>query len=132
MLAIRARFRYTRIMVAPQTEVLITVAGSETGHFVFGPGDYIIGRNPGCHTRRTGRSTGVPFQKTCVHFRTRAQRPPMFRVEYPERRARYPPHPRESQTLQSTLLNFNADAYPGEAHTGPRPVAEFWKAYDAH
>ena len=33
---------------------------------------------------------------------------------------------RESATLQS----IDADAYPGEAHTGPRPAAEFWKAYD--
>ena len=37
---------------------------------------------------------------------------------------------RESTTLQSTLPNCKADAYPGEAHTGPRPAAEFWKAYD--
>ncbi len=29
------------------------------------------------------------------------------------------------------LQNIDADAYPGEAHTGPRPVAEFWQAYDA-
>ncbi len=35
---------------------------------------------------------------------------------------------RESQTLQT----MDADACPGEAHTGPRPVAESWKAYDAH
>ena len=55
----------------------------------------------------------------------------MFRVGYPERRVRYPPYPRESATLQSTLPNSKADAYPGEAHTGPRPAAEFWKAYDA-
>ena len=34
---------------------------------------------------------------------------------------------RENATLQS----IDADAYPGEAHTGPRPAAEFWKAYDA-
>ena len=33
--------------------------------------------------------------------------------------------------MQSTLPNCKADAYPGEAHTGPRPAAEFWKAYDA-
>ena len=52
----------------------------------------------------------------------------MFRVGYPERRVRYPPYPRESATLQS----IDADAYPGEAHTGPRPAAEFWKAHDAH
>ena len=39
---------------------------------------------------------------------------------------------RESATLQSTLPDCKADAYPGEAHTGPRPVAEFWKARDAH
>ncbi len=26
---------------------------------------------------------------------------------------------------------MDADAYPGEAHNGPRPVAEFWQAYDA-
>ena len=38
---------------------------------------------------------------------------------------------RESATLQSTLPNCKADAYPGEAHNGPRPVAEFWKAHDA-
>ena len=54
----------------------------------------------------------------------------MFRVGYPERRVRYPPYPRESTTLQSTLPNCKADACPGEAHTGPRPVAEFWKARD--
>ena len=35
---------------------------------------------------------------------------------------------RESATLQS----IDADTYPGEAHTGPRPAAEFWKAHDAH
>ena len=40
--------------------------------------------------------------------------------------------PRESATLQRTLPNCNADACPGEAHTGPRPAAEFWKACDAH
>ena len=34
---------------------------------------------------------------------------------------------RESATLQS----IDADACPGEAHTGTRTVAEFWKAYDA-
>ena len=56
----------------------------------------------------------------------------MFRVGYPERRVRHPPYPRESATLQSTLPNCNADACPGEAHTGPRPAAEFWKACDAH
>ena len=38
---------------------------------------------------------------------------------------------RESATLQSTLPNCKADAYPGEAHTGPRPAAEFWQACDA-
>ena len=37
-----------------------------------------------------------------------------------------PRYPRKSATLQS----IDADAYPGEAHTGPRPAAEFWKAYD--
>ena len=55
----------------------------------------------------------------------------MFRVGYPERRVRYPPYPRENATLQSTLPNSKADACPGEAHTGPRPAAEFWKACDA-
>ena len=55
----------------------------------------------------------------------------MFRVGYPERRVRHPPYPRESATLQSTLPNCKADACPGEAHTGPRPAAEFWKAHDA-
>ena len=35
---------------------------------------------------------------------------------------------RESKTLQI----IDADAWTGENHTGPRPVAEFWKAYDAH
>ena len=38
-------------MPAPQTEVLITVAGSERGRYVFGLGDYTIGRNPECHIR---------------------------------------------------------------------------------
>ncbi len=35
---------------------------------------------------------------------------------------------RESETL----LSIDADAFLGENHTGPRPVAEFWAAYDAH
>ena len=55
----------------------------------------------------------------------------MFRVGYPERRVRHPPDPRESATLQSTLPDCKADAYPGEAHPSPRPAAEFWQAYDA-
>lgn len=38
-------------MSAPQTEVLVTVAGSETGRFVFTPGDYVIGRDPECQIR---------------------------------------------------------------------------------
>ncbi len=35
-------------MHAPQTEVLITIAGMETGRFVLEPGDYTIGRNADC------------------------------------------------------------------------------------
>ena len=35
-------------MPAPQTEVLITVAGSECGCYVFTPGDYVIGRELSC------------------------------------------------------------------------------------
>ncbi len=27
---------------------------------------------------------------------------------------------------------MDADAYPDEAHNGPHPAAEFWKAFDAH
>ena len=38
-------------MAAPQTEVLITVAGTETARFVFTPGDYVIGRNEDCPIR---------------------------------------------------------------------------------
>ena len=38
-------------MPAPQTEVLITVAGSETARFVLTPGDYVIGRNEDCPIR---------------------------------------------------------------------------------
>ncbi len=38
-------------MPAPQTEVLITVAGTETGRFVLPPGDYVIGRNSDCAIR---------------------------------------------------------------------------------
>ena len=38
-------------MAAPQTEVLITVAGMETGRFVLEPGDYVIGRNADCAIR---------------------------------------------------------------------------------
>ena len=34
---------------------------------------------------------------------------------------------RESNTLQST----EAEAYPGEGSQGARPVADFWRAYDA-
>ena len=40
-----------RGMAAPQTEVLITVDGSERGRYLFKPGDYIIGREEGCHIR---------------------------------------------------------------------------------
>ncbi len=38
-------------MAAPQTEVLITVAGTETARFVLTPGDYVIGRNSDCPIR---------------------------------------------------------------------------------
>ena len=38
-------------MAAPQTEVVITVAGVETGRFVLAPGDYVIGRNQDCAIR---------------------------------------------------------------------------------
>ena len=38
-------------MSAPQTEVLITVAGMETARFVLTPGDYVIGRNADCPIR---------------------------------------------------------------------------------
>ena len=38
---------------------------------------------------------------------------------------------RESATLQSTLPDCKADAFPGEARTGPRPGAEFWQACGA-
>ena len=38
-------------MAAPQTEIVITVAGMETGRFVLTPGDYIIGRNADCPIR---------------------------------------------------------------------------------
>ena len=45
-----------------------------------------------------------------------------FRRGRPNRQAGRPPYPRESATLQRTLPNCKADAYPGEAHTGPRPA----------
>ena len=35
---------------------------------------------------------------------------------------------RESATLQS----IEAGACPGEGAQGARPVADFWRAYDAH
>lgn len=38
-------------MSVPQTEVLITVAGSEYRRFVFEPGEYVIGRDAGCQIR---------------------------------------------------------------------------------
>ncbi len=38
-------------MPAPQTEVLITVDGVEHARHVLTPGDYVIGRNDGCHLR---------------------------------------------------------------------------------
>ena len=37
-------------MPAPQTEVLITVAGAEHARLTLAPGDYVIGRNPDYHT----------------------------------------------------------------------------------
>ena len=36
-------------MVTPQTEVLITVNGSERGRYLFAPGEYILGRDGDCH-----------------------------------------------------------------------------------
>ncbi|MEO6752767.1 MAG: FHA domain-containing serine/threonine-protein kinase, partial [Chthoniobacteraceae bacterium] len=38
-------------MAAPQTEVVITVAGRETARFVLTPGDYVIGRTADCPIR---------------------------------------------------------------------------------
>ena len=38
-------------MLAPQTEILITVDGIEQGRHVFAPGEYILGRNSDCHIR---------------------------------------------------------------------------------
>jgi len=38
-------------MATPQTEVLITVAGTETARFVLAPGDYVIGRDADCRIR---------------------------------------------------------------------------------
>ena len=38
-------------MADSQTEVLITVNGAERGHYLFAPGDYLIGRDPGCQIR---------------------------------------------------------------------------------
>ncbi len=38
-------------MAAPQTEVLVAVDGNPRGQFLFTPGDYVIGREAGCHIR---------------------------------------------------------------------------------
>ena len=38
-------------------------------------------------------------------------------------------HPRRER---ATLQGIETDAYPGEGAQGARPVAEFWRAYDAH
>ena len=35
-------------MAAPQTEVLVTVAGMERARYLFTPGDYVIGRGGEC------------------------------------------------------------------------------------
>ena len=57
-----------RVMPGPQTEVLITVAGSETGRFVFGPGDYVIGRNPGCHIRVEAERVSGSHVKLIINY----------------------------------------------------------------
>ncbi len=38
-------------MSAPQTEVLVTVAGTDTARYLLTPGDYVIGRNEDCPVR---------------------------------------------------------------------------------
>jgi hypothetical protein len=38
----------------------------------------------------------------------------------------------QCDVLPATLQSIEADAYPGEGSQGTRPVAEFWRAYDAH
>ena len=38
-------------MSVPQTEVLVTVAGSEYRRYLFEPGEYVIGRDAGCQIR---------------------------------------------------------------------------------
>ena len=98
-------------MSAPQTEVLITVAGTETARSRAGrvgvpPGPSDVPKTP---SRKTRLRTSEGFRET---------RNPAGGT---------PPYPRESATLQSTLPNCKADASHGEA----RPVAEFWKAHDA-
>jgi pSer/pThr/pTyr-binding forkhead associated (FHA) protein len=41
-------FRYPTSMVVPETEVIATLAGAVVWRWVVTPGDYLIGRDPGC------------------------------------------------------------------------------------
>ena len=96
----------------------ISTRDEVTGSAGVPPAGFRVSRNPpGVCWRpsRNGRSS---------HVRR-------FRRGRPNRQAGRPPYPRESATLQSTLPNSKADAYHGEAHTAPRPAADFWNAYDA-
>ena len=55
-------------MSAPQTEVLITISGTETGRFVFAPGDYVIGRDPGCHIRVEAERVSGSHAKLIINY----------------------------------------------------------------
>ena len=59
---------YMRGMAAPQTEVLITVAGSERGRYLFKPGDYVIGREEGCHIRVEAELVSRRHAKLVINY----------------------------------------------------------------
>ena len=55
-------------MSAPQTEVLVTVDGSETARFVLTPGDYVVGRDPGCRIRVDAASVSGSHAKLILNY----------------------------------------------------------------
>ena len=57
-------------MPSPQTEVLVTVAGSERSCFVFEPGEYVIGRNPDCAIRIEADLVSRRHAKLTLNFET--------------------------------------------------------------
>ena len=148
---IRLRTRYTRAHARPQTEVLITVAGSETARFVLTPGVPVTGTDAWEVVGKVGRGEIEPLgaatskspdaakprsgeqasQRETGRLRSRPSHIPDSLAAIVRKAMSLDRAAREAAVAKTALANLKADACPGEAHTGPRPATEFWKAHDA-